>query len=81
MGARIIGIADRFDRILHGEMRTMDVLYRISNLARYPIRYLAFASLEKAALEFFHSIVSETDFIEVELKTKDLAPGMVISGM
>jgi response regulator RpfG family c-di-GMP phosphodiesterase len=80
MGARIIGIADRFDRILHGEMRTMDgALSHIKASLATQFDTSLFASLEKAALEFFHSIVSETDFIEVELKTKDLAPGMVIS--
>ena len=38
-----------------------------------------FAPLEKAALVFFHSIVSDTDLVEMEITTKDLAPGMVIS--
>ena len=80
IGARIIGIADRFDRILHGEMRTMDgALSQIKASLATQFDTSLFASLEKAALEFFHSIVSDTDFIEVELKTKDLAPGMVIS--
>jgi response regulator RpfG family c-di-GMP phosphodiesterase len=81
IGARIIGIADRFDRILHGEMRTMDgALSQIKASLATQFDTSLFASLEKAALEFFHSIVSDTDFIEVELKTKDLALGMVISG-
>jgi response regulator RpfG family c-di-GMP phosphodiesterase len=80
IGARIIGIADRFDRILHGEMRTMDgALSQIKASLATQFDTSLFASLEKAALEFFHSIVSETDFIEVELKTKDLASGMVTS--
>src|ERR1700690_2575780 len=80
IGARIIGIADRFDRILHGEMRTMDgALSQIKVSLATQFDTSLFASLEKAALEFFHSIVSDTDFIEVELKNKDPASGMVIS--
>ena len=80
IGARIIGITDRFDRILHGEMSTMDgALSQIKASLATQFDTSLFASLEKAALEFFHSIVIDTDFIEVELKNKDLARGMVIS--
>ena len=35
--------------------------------------------LEKAAREFFYSIARDTDSIEIELKTKDLTLGMVIT--
>ena len=38
-----------------------------------------YTPLEKSAREFFHSIVRDRDSIEMELKTKDLASGMVIS--
>jgi response regulator RpfG family c-di-GMP phosphodiesterase len=80
IGARIIAIADRYDRILHGEMRTMDgALAQIKASVATQFDTSLFAPLEKAALEFFHSIVSDEDLIEMEIKTNDLAPGMVIS--
>ena len=47
IGARIIGIADRFDRILHGEMRTWRVLYRRSNPCLLPNLMPRFSHLSK----------------------------------
>jgi response regulator RpfG family c-di-GMP phosphodiesterase len=80
IGARIIAIADRFDRILHREMRSMDgALAEIKASLNNQFDASLFTLLEKAALEFFHSIVSDTDLIELELKTGDLTPGMLIS--
>jgi response regulator RpfG family c-di-GMP phosphodiesterase len=80
IGARIIAIADRFDRILHREMRSMeDALAQIKASLTMQFDASLFIPLEKAANEFFHSIVSDADFTEIELRTKDLAPAMVIS--
>ena len=80
IGARIISIADRFDRILHGEMRSLDGALALIN-ASLTTQFdpTLFRPLEKAAHEFFHSIVSGTSFVETEFKTGDLAPAMVIS--
>jgi hypothetical protein len=80
IGARIIAIADRFERILHGEMRSMDgALAQIKASLTTQFDTSLFAPLEKAAREFVHSSVRDTDSIEMELKTRYLAPGMLIS--
>ncbi len=80
IGARIIAIADRFDRILHGEMQDIDsALKQVKFMLATQFDATLYTPLEKAAHEFFHSIVNESNFIEMELKTGDLAPGMVIS--
>ena len=80
IGARIIAIADRFDRILHGEMRTMDgALSQIKASLATQFDATLYKPLEKAAREFFYSIAHDTDSIEIELKTKDLTLGMVIT--
>jgi len=80
IGAQIISIADRFERILHGEMRSMDgALAQIKASLTTQFDASLFTPLEKAAGEFFRSSVRDTDSIEMELKTRDLAPGMLIS--
>ena len=80
IGARIIAIADRFDRLLYGEMLDLNsALAKVKAMLATQFDATLYAPLEKAIHEFFHSIVHDTESIEIELKTKDLAPGMVIS--
>ena len=80
MGARIIAIADRFERILHDEMQDIDsALAKVKSMLATQFDATLYTPLEKTARELFLSIESDTYSIEVELKTKDLAPGMVIS--
>ena len=80
MGARIIAIADRFERILHDEMQDIDsALAKVKSMLATQFDATLYTPLEKTARELFRSIERDTDSIEVELKTKDLAPGMVIS--
>ena len=80
IGARIIAIADRFDRILHGEMQDIEsALTQVQSMLATQFDATLYKPLEKAVREFLHSIVRGTDSVEVELKTKDLIPGMVIS--
>ena len=58
IGARIIAIADRFDRILHREMRSMEgALTQIKASLTMQFDASLFIPLEKAADKFFHSIV------------------------
>lgn len=80
VGARIISIADRLDRILHGEIRSLDdALAQIKSMLVTQFDAALFTPLEKAAREFYSSIVRDTDVIEIELKAKDLSAGMIIS--
>ena len=80
MGARIIAIADRFERILHDEMQDIDsALAKVKSMLATQFDATLYTPLEKTARELFRSIDRDTDSIEVELQTKDLAPGMVIS--
>ena len=80
MGARIIAIADRFERILHDEMQDIDsALAKVKSMLATQFDATLYTPLEKTARELFRSIERDTDSIEVELQTKDLAPGMVIS--
>jgi HD-GYP domain-containing protein (c-di-GMP phosphodiesterase class II) len=80
IGARIIAIADRFDRLLYGEMLDLNsALAKVKAMLATQFDATLYAPLEKAIHEFFHSIVHDTESIEIELKTKDLTPGMVIS--
>ena len=80
MGARIIAIADRFERILHDEMQDIDsALAKVKSMLATQFDATLYTPLEKTARELFRSIERDTDSIEVELKTKDLASGMVTS--
>ena len=80
IGARIIAIADRFDRILHREMRDIDTASaQVKSMLATQFDATLYKPLEKAAREFFYSIARDTDSIEIELKTKDLTLGMVIT--
>ncbi len=79
IGARIISIADRFDRILRGEMRSIDsALVQIKSMLASQFDAALFAPLEKAARELFSSIFRD-DVVEIELTAKDLAAGMVLA--
>jgi hypothetical protein len=76
MGARIIAIADRFERILHDEMQDIDsALAKVKSMLATQFDATIYAPLEKMARKLFRSIDRDTDSI---VKTKDLAPGMVI---
>jgi response regulator RpfG family c-di-GMP phosphodiesterase len=80
LGARIISIADSFDRILQGERQSVDhTLGRIK--AQLATRFDAalYTPLEHAAREHFSSIVHAEDIVEKELKIKDLSQGMVLA--
>ena len=79
IGARIISIADRFDRTLQGEMRSIDTaLVQIKSMLASQFDAALYAPLEKAARKLFSSIISN-DIVEIELNTKNLFPGMVLS--
>jgi response regulator RpfG family c-di-GMP phosphodiesterase len=79
LGARIISIADRFDRILQGEMRSIDsALLQIKSMLASQFDAALYAPLEKAARELFSSILRDDD-VEIELTTKDLVVGMVLA--
>ena len=79
VGARIISIADRLDRTLHSETRSIDsALARIKLLLVTHFDAGLFSPLEKAAGELFSSIAGELT-TEIELHAKDLTPGMVLS--
>ena len=79
IGARIVSIADRLDRILQGEMRSIDTaLIQIKSMLASQFDAALYASLEKAARKLFSSII-RNDIVEIELNTKDLSPGMILS--
>lgn len=79
IGARIISIADRLDRTLQGEMRSIDTaLIQIKSMLASQFDAALYAPLEKAARKFFSSII-RNDIVEIELNTKDLFPGMILS--
>jgi response regulator RpfG family c-di-GMP phosphodiesterase len=79
IGARIVSIADRLDRILQGEMRSIDTaLIQIKSMLASQFDAALYASLEKAARKLFSSII-RNDIVEIELNTKDLFPGMILS--
>ena len=80
LGSRIIAIADRFDKALHGERRSMDsALGHIKTQLASQFDAAIYTYLAQAARELFTSSVYEDDTVEVELKTKDLSPGMVLA--
>ena len=79
IGARIISIADRLDRTLQGEMRSIDTaLIQIKSMLASQFDAALYAPLEKAARKLFSSII-RNDIVEIELNTKDLFPGMILS--
>jgi len=79
IGARIISIADRLDRTLQGEMRSIDTaLIQIKSMLASQFDAALYAPLEKAARKLFSSII-RNDIVEIELNTKDLSPGMILS--
>ena len=79
IGARIVSIADRLDRILQGEMRSIDTaLIQIKSMLASQFDAALYAPLEKAARKLFSSII-RNDIVEIELNTKDLFPGMILS--
>ncbi len=79
IGARIVSIADRLDRILQGEMRSIDTaLIQIKSMLASQFDAALYAPLEKAARKLFSSII-RNDIVEIELNTKDLSPGMILS--
>ena len=79
IGARIISIADSLDRTLQGEMRSIDTaLIQIKSMLASQFDAALYASLEKAARKLFSSII-RNDIVEIELNTKDLFPGMILS--
>ncbi len=79
IGARIIAIADRLDRTLQGEMRSIDTaLIQIKSMLASQFDAALYAPLEKAARKLFSSII-RNDIVEIELNTKDLSPGMILS--
>ena len=80
IGARIIAIADRFDRILHAEMQDIEsALAQVKSMLATQFDATLYKPLEKGAREFLHSIIRDADSMEIELTAKDLTPGMVIS--
>jgi response regulator RpfG family c-di-GMP phosphodiesterase len=80
LGARIISIADRFDRMLHFEMRTAgNALQTIRTMLVSQFDAALFSALEKATAEFSAATGLAEDEKEVELTTKDLSPGMTLS--
>jgi response regulator RpfG family c-di-GMP phosphodiesterase len=80
LGARIISMADAFDRMLHNEMRSAEnALKQIKTMLASQFDSSLYTPLEKAAREFFVSTASGNESSEVELTTKDLAPGMLLS--
>jgi len=80
LGSRIIAIADCFDKALHGERRSMDsALGHIKAQLASQFDAAIYTYLAQAARELFTSSVYEDDTVEVELKTKDLSPGMVLA--
>ena len=80
LGARIISIADSFDRILKGERQSVDhTLSQIKSQLTTRFDAALYTSLEHAARELFSSIIHTEDIIEIELKIKDLAHGMVLA--
>jgi response regulator RpfG family c-di-GMP phosphodiesterase len=80
LGARIICIADSFDIMLHNEMRSTDnALQNIRSMLASQFDAALFPALEKAAAEFSASTISAENAMEVELTTKDLSPGLVLS--
>ncbi len=79
IGARIISITDRFDRTLQGGMRSIDTaLIQIKSMLASQFDAALYAPLEKAARKLFSSIISN-DIVEIELNTKNLFPGMVLT--
>jgi response regulator RpfG family c-di-GMP phosphodiesterase len=79
IGARIISIADSLDRTLQGEMRSIDTaLIQIKSMLASQFDAALYAPLEKAARKLFSSII-RNDIVEIELNTKDLSPGMILS--
>ena len=79
IGARIISIADSLDRTLQGEMRSIDTaLIQIKSMLASQFDAALYAPLEKAARKLFSSII-RNDIVEIELNTKDLFPGMILS--
>jgi response regulator RpfG family c-di-GMP phosphodiesterase len=80
LGARIISIGDNFDKMLHREMRSVEsALQQVKTMLATQFDAALYTPLEKAAREFFISTTSADDCVEVELTTKDLKHGMVIS--
>ena len=80
LGARILSLADGFDRMLHREMRSVEsALNQVKTMLTSQFDAALYAPLEKAAREFFITTTSADDCMEVELTTKDLKDGMVLS--
>jgi response regulator RpfG family c-di-GMP phosphodiesterase len=80
IGSRIIAIADRFDKILHGERKSMDnTLGQIKSQLASQFDATLYTLLKQAAVELFSLSVGVEDIVEVELTTKDLSPGMVLA--
>jgi len=80
IGARIISIADGFDRAVQGGLHTAAVgLERIKSALATRFDAVLFSLLEKAAKDFMSIISENMDSVEVELKARDLAPGMLLT--
>ncbi|TAN42295.1 MAG: response regulator [Nitrospirae bacterium] len=85
-GARIIALADYFDRLMHGikTHSAQTVLYKMQSLAGTQFDLFLFKKLEEAATSMFPAAVENKDIelkptMEAELHIDDLAPGMIVS--
>ncbi len=80
LGARIISISDKFDRLLHEDIHNLDsALQKIKDMLAVRFDAALFSLLEKAARELFPAIADFGEVSELELKTRDLAPGMSLA--
>jgi response regulator RpfG family c-di-GMP phosphodiesterase len=80
VGARIIALADGFDRMLHAELRsTNGALQTVRELLGSQFDPALFPALELAAAEFSAATATAEISVEVELAIRDLCPGMILS--
>lgn len=82
LGSRIICLADTLDRLVHGQdisMSVQDAIAKIKNGAGTLYDPKAVTFLVDFARDKFTATAAPKDNVEVELKPKDLAPGMTVS--
>lgn len=78
LGSRIISLADKFERLTRYS-DTDDALRKIKLMLGKEFDPELFNILETVAYEQKASLFSYDDIIEVQLSTKDLTPGLIIS--
>lgn len=82
VGSRIIGIADKFDRLITLSHETHNVdsaLQKVHSLSGTQFDPDLYKFLNEAAREQAGAVAQTSDTVQVELSPKDLMPGLVVA--